>query len=69
MLEFNPFFRKRPEEYLSLKLFDPWVAKYPELLVPPTSQIRLDVDQKNVYNYKDSKFKTLKMPELKAILL
>ena len=44
MLEFNPFFRKKPEEYLQSDLFKPWRAKYPEMLVPPTSQIKLDID-------------------------
>lgn len=35
MLEFNPYFRKKPEDYLRMELFDPWKAKFPELMVPP----------------------------------
>lgn len=36
LLEFNPFMRKKPEEYLEMDLFKPWRKKYPELLVPPS---------------------------------
>ena len=59
MLEFNPFFRKKPEEYLKSALFEPWRKKYPELLVPPSDIIELDVDQKHAFNYENSKFKNI----------
>ena len=59
MLEFNPFFRKKPEQYLQMQIFEPWRIKYPELLVPPPGQIKLEIDDKNAFDYKKSKFKSL----------
>ena len=69
MLEFNPHFRKKPEELLSLKLFKKWKAKYPELLVPPPHPIKLEVDKKNAFDYENSRFKKTTMQELKAHLI
>lgn len=54
MLEFNPYYRKKPEEYLMLEIFDPWKAKYPEFLVPPPHQIKLKVDSKYAFDYENS---------------
>ena len=36
MLEFNPFFRKKPEEYLKLDVFKSLRTNNPEMLVPPS---------------------------------
>lgn len=44
MLEFNPFLRKNPEELLRLEKFEIMKQKYPELLVPPTEPIKLEID-------------------------
>ena len=51
-----------------MDIFAPWRAKYPELLVAPTRQINLDVDQKKAFNYSSSKFKQLTLPDLIQIL-
>ena len=69
MLEFNPYFRMKPEELLKMQLFDPWKAKYPELLVPPQNPIKLLVDKKNAFDYESSLFRALTMKELHAILI
>ena len=68
MLEFNPYFRKKPEEYLQSDFFEPWRKQYPELLVPPPSPIQLEIDQKNAFDYENSKFKKATMEELKSQL-
>lgn len=57
MLEFNPYFRKKPEELLQLDIFEPLRKALPELLVPPSNTIELEVDDKNAFDYKKSAFK------------
>ena len=69
MLEFNPFFRKKPEEYLQMEIFESLRAKYPEMLVAPSKQIKLDVDQKNAFDYENSIFKKTSHDEVKTQLL
>ena len=69
MLEFNPFFRKKPEEYLQMEIFESLRAKHPEMLVAPSKQIKLDVDQKNAFDYKNSMFKNTSQDEVKTQLL
>ena len=54
MLEFNPFFRKKPEEYLQMEIFEPWRTEYPELLVPPPRPIKLEINEKNAFDYEKS---------------
>ena len=54
MLEFNPFFRKKPEEYLQMDIFEPWRTKYPELLVPPPGHIKLEINEKSAFDYEKS---------------
>ena len=54
MLEFNPFFRKKPEEYLQADLFEPWRKMFPELLVAPSKLIKLEIDQKGAFDYDQS---------------
>ena len=39
LLEFNPYFRKKPEELLKLEIFTQLRADYPEFLLPPPSQV------------------------------
>lgn len=69
MLEFNPFLRKKPEEYLQMDLFEPWRQIFPELLVPPPNPIQLEVDEKNAFDYKNSMFKKLSTEDIKSQLL
>ena len=54
MLEFNPFFRKKPEEYLQMEIFEAWRTEYPELLLPPPRQIMLEINEKNAFDYEKS---------------
>ena len=65
MLEVNPMLRKKPEDYLSLSMFDPYKKKFPELLLPPDRQIKLEIDAKHSFDYEKSIFKTLNMNQLK----
>ena len=57
MLEFNPYFRKKPKEYLQMGIFETLRKKNPDMLVPPSEQIKLKVDQKHAFDYDNSKFK------------
>lgn len=66
MLEFNPFLRKKPEEYIQMDIFKPWREKFPELLVPPPRPIQLEVDEKNVFDYNQSKFNHLSIDDIKS---
>ena len=68
MLEFNPFFRKKPEEYLEMDLFKALREKHPEMLVPPSKCIKLEVDEKHAFDYNASKFKKFSMEDLKIQL-
>ena len=65
MLEFNPFFRKKPEEYLKLDVFKSLRTNNPEMLVPPPELIKLEVDQKKAFDYENSKFMNKTVEELK----
>ena len=65
MLQFNPFFRKKPEELLAHKIFDHWKRKYPEFLVSPPYRINLEADNKKSFDYATSKFKKYTMSQLK----
>ena len=55
-MEFNPFFRKKPEELLMMDIFKEMRIQYPELLIAPQKQIQLEIDQKKVFDYEQSKF-------------
>ena len=68
MLEFNPYFRKKPEELLQLDIFEQLRKTLPELLVPPSNTIELEVDDKNAFDYKTSAFKKTTTQELKIQL-
>lgn len=69
MLEFNPYFRKKPEELLNHKIFDSLKKELPQWLVPPSKQIILSLDQKKTFNYDTSKFNDLTIEDLKNLLL
>ena len=69
LLEFNPYFRKKPEDLLKMGIFDKHRADHKEFLVPPTIQIKLEIDEKKAFNYEKSEFSKLTIQDLKNLLL
>ena len=69
MLEFNPYMRKKPEELLQMDIFKSMRKTYPELLKSPSSVIQLEIDGKNVFDYRKSCFKTITPDALKSLLI
>ena len=68
MLEFNPYFRKKPEDLLNYKIFDDLKKSHPEWLVPPPNPIILDFDKKKAFDYEKSQFVQLTTQDLKDLL-
>ena len=69
MLEFNPYYRKKPCELLDMDIFADLRAEYPEFLVAPPNPIQLEVDKKQAFDYKASTFKKLDEVKLKEQIL
>ena len=68
LLEFNPYFRKKPDELLKMKIFDKLRADHKEWLLPPPNPIKLEIDSKKAFDYENSKFAKLTIEDLKTLL-
>ena len=65
MLEFNPYFRKKPIDFLKMDIFAKLREKYPEFLKAPSQKIQLGLDKKDAFDYNNSCYFQQSLQDLK----